>query len=603
MRKSILHEERINALRGQFGPQADMLFASMGIPVNPKEFATNAVIQDALIEQVARHVGLHIGSDYIAEKLSNPLFVRQELAELIPLAAFNQMGVLDARALHYFFKRAGISMDDFEQKVGDVLLKRATLAMLGLGSYVPYAVVRNQYALDNSLKKFSVLTFPFERVLQEEKKSAITESDLKAFFDARNEQSRAYYVPEKRSGIAWKLKAEDYNVSISDHEIEDYYENNKNALYIQEPAQIQVRHILIKVASKEDQQKAYDRAVKIRQDIMNDPKQFALIASRESDDKSQVEKGGLLPWFKRGEKEVAFDKASFTLKENGDVSGVVATNQGFEIIQRVDKKAAIYKPLASIKKEIASKLSLQKFSEQFVRDMRGVIENSKTFESGLQKTMEERGLKPEKIQDVVREDKTWGKVIFGMTSIKDADAYIDNGVGVVVQLTGINKAYLPSLDAIKDVVTYDLHEKRASQKIEILVQKALEAAKTQDLDAIKGDFNATISTIPFTAKSDTHSLAELSKKGLPIDRAFQIENKGGVVSAFNGHDGYIVKLDEVKALDQDSFEKQKHEIKKSLEQDQNRLFTAGFVASLYRSATIEFNQSMNETMYPVAYED
>lgn len=603
MRKSILHEERISALRSQFGPQADIFLSSMGISLNPKIFAQDAVIQDALLDQVVQKLKVHIGSDYIAEKLSNPLFVQQELAEIIPLSAFDQTGAIDPRVLQYYFQRMGLSMNDFEAKVAQILSRRLVLNILGLGIYAPASLVQNRYVLEHASKKFSLLTFSFDRMLQEEKKNVISGEDLKAFFDAQNQQSKRYFVPEKRSGVVWKLDVQNYPIELTDREIEDFYEDNKNKLYIAEPAQVQVRHILIKASTPGDQQKAYEKAQKIHAEIVKDPKQFAVIASKESEDKSQVERGGLLPWFKRGDKEAAFDKAAFTLKENGAISDVITTSQGFEIIQRVDKKMAVYKTLANVKKDISATLMQQKFGEQFVREMRGIIEHAKSDEHNLPKIMESKGFKAQKVQEIVRDDKNWGKVLFGMRTKNDTDVYIENGAGFVVQLTDIVPAYLPSLDTVKDVVTYDLHEKRAMQKMEKITKEALEKAKTTALNVLKDDFHASLATTPFIAKSDSQSLADLKKKQVPVDQLFQLENVGAVGMAFGGRDGYIFKLEEIKPLAQDSLEKQKSEVKSALEQEQSRLFTAGFVASLYRSATIEINQQTNEPVYPIAYED
>lgn len=602
-RKALLHEERINALRAQLGPQADLFLKSMGIPLDPKVFAQDAVIQDALLNQVVGQLGLRIGSEYIAAMLSNPLFVRQELAEIIPMSAFDQTGNIDLRTLQHYFQRIGLTVSDFEEKVAHILARRMLLNILNLGLYAPEVLVQNRYMQDNSRKKFSLLTFSFDRALQEEKKNAVSQEDLKAFFNAQNEQSKMYFVPEKRSGMVWKIGAQDYGIEVTDSEIEDYYENNKNSLYVSEPSEIQVRHILIKAPTKADQSAAYEKAKRIHQEVMKDPKQFALIASKESDDKGQVERGGLLAWFKRGTKESAFDKAAFVLKENGDISDVIVTKDGFEIIQRVDKKPTTYKSIASVRKDIVSSLVGQKFSERFAREMRGAIEGARSTEGALQKTMESKGFKSSLVRDITRENSDWGKVFFGMHAKDDTDIYIENGVGFVIQLTDIQKSYLPELDTIRDVVTYDIHAKRAAQKIQQSIKAALEKAKNHDLGMLKDEFNASLSTTPFLVKSDTQGLAELKKKNVPVDQLFQLENTGSTGMFYDGRDGYVFKLDEVEPLNNDLFEKEKDRVKNAVEQEQNRLFTAGFVASLYRSAKIEISQPSNESEYPIAYED
>jgi parvulin-like peptidyl-prolyl isomerase len=603
MRQAMLHEDRIRALRVQFGPQADLFLKNMGMSLNPKLYAQDVVIQEALLNQAIQQLRLSISYDYIAEKLSNPLFVRQELAEIIPLEAFDQTGNIDSRILHRYLQRMGLTTADFEQKIAEILARRTLLNILNEAAFVPQSFLDHQYTIDNARKGFSIATISFERVLQEEKKNSITECDLKAFFDKNNATSKKYFVPEKRSGLEWRIAAADYGIEVTEREIEDYYENNKIKLYVETPAQVQVRHILIKSLVPADRQTAKEKAERIRSEAMKDPKQFALIASKESDDKGQVERGGLMPWFKRGEKEAAFDKAAFTLKENGDISQVIPTSQGFEIIQRIDKKPAVYKSLSSVKKEIVTSLVDQKFGEKFAREMRGIIENSKNAGSNLQKMMEEKGLKPKKLSSIVKEDKDWGRVLFGLHTKNDADAYIDNGVGVVVQLIEVQNAYLPTLDSIKDVVSYDLHEDRAAQKVTDLSKEAFEKAKVQDLASVKKEFNLELTNIALVSKSDSQALALLKKKNLPVDQLFQLEKIGAIGTSHDGRNGYVYRLDEIESISGQASQKQKEEMRSSLEREQNSLFTAGFVASLYRSAKIEISQSFNDTEYSIAYED
>jgi len=603
MSKLALHEERINSLRAQFGPQADLFLQNRGIVLDPKVFAQELVIQDALLNEVAENLAIAISSDFIAEKLSNPLFIHQELFEIIPLGAFDESGMIDPRILQYYFKRIGMSMEDFEQSIAQLLSRRMVINLINQGSYVPDWLMRYRTMMDHSRKKFSILSLSFDRALQEEKKRTISDADVKAFYDKQNNQSKGYLVPETRSGLVWKVDPKEYAVEVTDREVEDYYENNKLTLYVSEPSQIQVRHILIKVTTPADKQSAYEKAKTVREQLLKDPKQFGVVASKESDDKGAVERSGLMSWFKRGEKEAAFDKAAFVLKENGDISDVIPTKDGFEIIQRVDKKAAVYKPLASVKKEIKDSLAQQKFNEQFAREMRGVIEQSKNAENNLDALIRSRGGKVSTLTNIAKDDSNWGTVLFGLHAKNDADSYIDKGMGYIVQLTNVKKSYLPALKDVRDSVESDIHEERAAQSIKKTLKEALEKAKMSSLSLLKDEFNASLTSTGWVAQSDTKALEDLAKKGIPTKQLFQLEKAGAVSAYRDGRDGFILKLDEIEALDKEALGEEEKVTTLALAQEQNRLLTAGFVASLYRSATIEISQQSNEPGYPLAYED
>lgn len=603
MSKLALHEERINALRAQFGSQADLFLRHSGIDSNPKVYAQDAVIQEALLNEAAQKLDIHIGADFIAEKLSNPLFIRQELMELVPLSAFDETGAIDPRVLHYYFKRMGLSMSDFEHSVERLLSRRTVINLIAQGTYAPDWLIMHSTMLQHARKKFSIATLSFDRFLQEAKKTKLSDDQVKAFFDKQNNQSKSYLVPERRSGVAWKIDPKDYGIEVTDREIEDNYENNKLTLYVSEPSQIQVRHILVKVTLPADKAAAYERAKALREQVLKDPKQFGVIAGKESDDKGSIERSGLVPWFKRGDKEAAFDKASFVLKENGDISDVIQTKDGYEIIQRVDKKTAVFKPLSSVKKEIKEALAFQKFNEQFAREMRGMVEQSKRGEKDLAALLRSKGGQATPITDIARDNSEWGAILFGLHAKNDADAYIDKDMGYLVQLTDIKAAYLPKLEDVRAKVEENMHEEQAALALKKALKDALEKAKTGSFASLKEEYNAIITTTPWITQSDTKAVEDLAKKGIPTAQLFQIENAGGVISYDDGRNGYILKLDNIEPLEKTALEKEKKATAAAVEQEQNRLFTAGFVASLYRSATIEISQPSNQPGYPIVYEE
>lgn len=65
---------------------------------------------------------------------------------------------------------------------------------------------------------------------------------------------------------------------------------------------------------------------------------FAELAKEFSDDKGSARNGGELPWFGAGRMVEEFEKASFELKSNGEISQPVQTNFGWHIIKRIDRK-------------------------------------------------------------------------------------------------------------------------------------------------------------------------------------------------------------------------------------------------------------------------
>lgn len=595
VRKAEAHQEQLIAFRSQYGESADLLLQAMGLNLDPKVFALDSVIQDALLNQAVREFGIDIDPDYVILKLANPLFVREYLADLIPLGAYDRQGNVDPVLLQQYFHRIGLSMHDFQNLVAQTLQRQLLMQIVAQASYMPEFVLKERFIAEHSQKKFSILTLSLADALQAVKNKPVSENALQSFFDQQNELSHRYVVATKRGGVAWSIDASTYGITVSAQEIDTYYEDNKAKLYVLEAPKIKVRHILFKVTNAVDRESALTKAKNIRAELLKNPNHFEAKAKENG-----MADGGLLPAFSRGTHELAFDKAAFTLKENGDISEIITTKDGYELLQRVERIPASYKSLQSVEKEIKNTLMQQKFSEQFMKEMRTLGEQVYGSESSLAKLMQEKGAKKQNIEPVTRDNKEWGPVLFGLHQKDDLDAYVDKGVGFVVQLTKIQDAHTPSLSSIKDEVTRDYYEEQAQKELDSMLQKAYAQAKERkDLKDLEQMYHGKLETTSWIAK-DKESVADLRKKGIPVNRLFQLENVGSVISSLGERDAYIMRLDAIEPFNQEAFEAKKDGL---LNQEEMRLYIMGFVASLFRNAKIETNETINEFNSPTQYED
>jgi len=65
---------------------------------------------------------------------------------------------------------------------------------------------------------------------------------------------------------------------------------------------------------------------------------FSTLAVLYSEDPGSAKKGGELGMFKRGDMRIEFEAAAFKLKKTGDISDIVETEDGFHIIQMIERK-------------------------------------------------------------------------------------------------------------------------------------------------------------------------------------------------------------------------------------------------------------------------
>ncbi|MGE3609984.1 MAG: SurA N-terminal domain-containing protein [Bacteriovoracaceae bacterium] len=156
-------------------------------------------------------------------------------------------------------------------------------------------------------------------------------------------------------------------VSVSEQEIKDYVANpanqkNLEAAYEENfakynrPEEVKARHILI----RGEDQKALDKINAIKAKV--NTKNFAQIASKESEDQSGKNNGGDLGWFSAGRMVPEFEAVAFKMKA-GEISGPVKTQFGHHLIYVEGKKAAEVKKLDDVKNELAQ-IQIQKTKAQ-----------------------------------------------------------------------------------------------------------------------------------------------------------------------------------------------------------------------------------------------
>ena len=106
------------------------------------------------------------------------------------------------------------------------------------------------------------------------------------------------------------------------------------------PGEVRVAHIM-KMANEEASDKQKDNAEQMIYNIhaqIKAGKDFEEMAKNYSDDYATAENGGALNWFSTGQMVKPFEKASFNLKNPGDISEPIRTQFGWHIIKLLDKR-------------------------------------------------------------------------------------------------------------------------------------------------------------------------------------------------------------------------------------------------------------------------
>ncbi len=156
-----------------------------------------------------------------------------------------------------------------------------------------------------------------------------------------------------------RKEIESKDVNVTDKEVEQYYEANKDKF--RQPESVKASHILIKV-DKDGDKKAWEAAKKKAQMVREKAlkgESFAELAKKYSDDPGSKNKGGELGYFTKGRMVPEFEKAAFSLKK-GEISKPVKTAFGYHIIKLEDIKPAHQKKLSEVRETVKGQLLKEK---------------------------------------------------------------------------------------------------------------------------------------------------------------------------------------------------------------------------------------------------
>ena len=143
-------------------------------------------------------------------------------------------------------------------------------------------------------------------------------------------------------------------VKVTDKEISDYYDKNKEQYG--QPESREIRHILVPTKKLADGLRAQ----------LAGGGDFAALAKKHSKDPGSAAEGGKLT-IARGQTVPPFDKAAFALKAN-ELSQPVKTQYGFHLIEPLSAvKPAKTTPLAEVKDSIRQQLEQTKKNEAMTK--------------------------------------------------------------------------------------------------------------------------------------------------------------------------------------------------------------------------------------------
>jgi peptidyl-prolyl cis-trans isomerase D len=288
---------------------------------------------------------------YEAKKLGFQVS-EKDLANII--RSLGPISTLTPQQYRMFVEQQGFSVSEFEN---NVLLKAyedsiQNIAMEGV--IVTPSEVETAYKQTNDKVKLEYIPFDAAKLGAELKP---TPEELKQYY---NEKRASFSVPETHDLqfiIVDPVKVAE-TIQVADTQVLSFYNSHKDQFRV--PERVKARHIMISTAGKPKEELPKLKAK--AEDLLKQVKaggDFSKLAEKNSDDTASGKQGGDLGWIVRGQMQAAdLETATFTLQPN-QISNLITTQYGYDIVQVLEKEQARLRPLEEVKGEILGTLRTQ----------------------------------------------------------------------------------------------------------------------------------------------------------------------------------------------------------------------------------------------------
>ncbi|MBY0353491.1 peptidylprolyl isomerase [Candidatus Babeliales bacterium] len=584
-------QERINSLREyarMIGISDEMLLKSLFGASDPYQMALDRCIKDELVDQVKDSLSIKIDPDYFKE----------EFLKLIPRNFIDQEGSLNMEAYQAYLGRLSTTPVEYEKNKENEIKRSLVERIVGASSYTPSYLLQEEFEESHAQKSFSVAEFALDSFLQKAKTNVPTDQQLMEFFEKRKDR---YREPDKKKAWYCSISANEYakNIDITEEAVQSFYEKNKSALFRIAP-KIKVRRILVRVSADHMASEAMKKAQTIYEQAKQKPNEFADLAKLHSEDKESAKNGGLIDFFSSGSYDRDFERAAFRLNEPGQISDIVRTASGYEIIQLVERVKASEKSLESVQEEIVNTLKAKRALTKLKSDLEIMHQKAKTDDNAVEAFVKSLGLNKKDSVWLTKDDAeiknvtgVLAKHLFSRGEKQAKTGYFfNNGVYVIYQLVDSQASFIPKFADIKSTVLEHYYKNTA-----------------------KNDLKAVIKEIKFGVFNKKASFAQLAKKhGIKLidtglvkkgDTISSLKNAGELTAEMFGltspeqllqHKNkdvyYLAQVQEVKPFDKEEYLKTQAKMGSEQKIMNNAQQMRAFIASLQRNATIDVDKTV-----------
>lgn len=544
--------------------------------VNLRQMAVEQLIEQQLVADEARRLGLRISDEDLAKAIESQ-------------AAFQVEGHFSVQQYDNILRNNGVETAQFESETRQEVLTDTLREMVANAVDVSTDEARqefNRYAETLSLAyiEFAYSNFT-EGIQPTDQEVAKTYQENKESF---GEPERVRIVL-----IRYDPSALTETTPPPEADIQKFYTDNLKTLFTH-TEQVRARHILIATGPEASaQEKAVAKAK--AEDILQKLKagaDFGKLAAQDSDDPGTRDKGGDVGYFGRGEMVKPFEDAAFQLKPGQ--RAIVESHFGYHVIQVEDIKAphvdSIDEARANIIQELKHKAGADSARQDVNQDLAAALQGR-----DLEDLAKKHGLVAIETPYFAADETIKGaednpKMVQTVFALQPGDVRaIANGpVPYLVKLVDRKPARIPPFSEIKGKVRARLIRVTAETKAHNAAVAALKQIKSaSDFDTVAAAQHFQVRMTGDFVRA-TRSVPDIGEFPEVTEAAAAIPNVPGVIDQVMENDGnaFIFKVVSRAPPTADEWKRQGPTFTEQMLQQQRATAWQNFVNDLKRKVPI-----------------
>ncbi|WP_318363239.1 peptidylprolyl isomerase [Enterobacter sp.] len=552
-----------NRMQQQLGEQFSELAANENYMKTMRQQVLDRLIDEALLDQYARHLGLGISD----EQVKKAIFATK---------AFQNNGTFDNTRYNALINQMGMNADQYAQALRNQMVSQQLIN----------AIAGTDFMLKGETDELATLVAQ-QRIVREAildvnalaAKQTVTDQEITSYYE---QNKNSFMAPEQFRVSYIKLDAANMQQDASDADIQAYYDQHQD-----EFTQPQRNRYSVIQTKTEDEAKAV-------LDALSKGADFAQLAKEKSSDIISARNGGDMGWLEPATTPDELKNAG--LKEKGQLSGVIKSSVGFLVVRLDDIQPAKVKPLAEVRDDLAAKVKQEKGLDAFYALQQKVSEAASNDNVSLTGAEQAAGVKavetgwfgrnnlPEELNFKPVADAIFNGGLVGENGTPGSNSDIitvDGDRAFVIRISEHKPEAVKPLDEVKSQVTDIVKHNKAQQQAKLDADKLLAALK-----AGKGDEALKAAGLSFgEAKTLTRTGQDpLSQAAFALPLPAKDKPSYGVASDMQGN-VVLLALDEVKAGTMP--EEQKKAMVQGITQNNAQIAFEALMSNLRKEAKIK----------------